>query len=106
MEEVVKLAGCFSSRLNDVILKTNSDKSYLEVFSNHTEFGNHEAKINSEVGGKDVSAVFNWRYVLDGLKNINEDDIIFEFNGDLKPAMIKPVKETDFFYILMPIRNS
>ena len=106
LEEVVKLAGCFSSRLNDIILKTNSEKSYLEVFSNHTEFGNHEARISSEVKGKDVSVVFNWRYVLDGLKNINEDDIIFEFNGDLKSAMIKPVKETDFFYVLMPIRNT
>ncbi len=106
LEEVVKLAGCFSSRLNDIILKTNSNKSYLEVFSNHAEFGNHEARINSEVKGKDVSVVFNWRYVLDGLKNINEDDLIFEFNGDQKPAMIKPIKETDFFYILMPIRNT
>lgn len=106
LEEVVKLAGCFSSRLNDVILKTNSEKSYLEVFSNHTEFGNHEARINAEVKGKDVSIVFNWRYVLDGLKNTSEDDLIFEFNGDLKPAMIKPVKETDFFYVLMPIKNT
>lgn len=106
LEEVVKLAGCFSSRLNDIILKTNSEKSYLEVFSNHTEFGNHEARINSEVKGKDVSVVFNWRYILDGLKNLNEDDIIFEFNGDQKPAMIKPVKETDFFYVLMPIKNT
>lgn len=106
LEEVVKLAGCFSSRLNDIILKTNSEKSYLEVSSNHIEFGNHEARINSEVKGKDVNIVFNWRYVLDGLKNLNEDDIIFEFNGDQKPAMIKPVKETDFFYVLMPIKNT
>lgn len=106
LEEVVKLAGCFSSRLNDIIVKTNSEKSYLEVFSSHTEFGNHEARINSEIEGKDVNVVFNWRYILDGLKNISGDDIIFEFNGDQKPAMIKPVKETDFFYILMPIRNT
>ncbi|MDO8676292.1 MAG: DNA polymerase III subunit beta [Candidatus Azambacteria bacterium] len=106
LEEVVKLSGCFSSRLNDMTLKTSSSKSYLEVSSNHTEFGNHEARINSEVEGKDVNIVFNWRYVLDGLKNIIGDDIIFEFNGDQKPAMIKPVKETDFFYILMPIKNS
>lgn len=106
LEESIKLAGCFSSKLNDVTVKTNSEKSQMEIFSNNNEYGNHHAKIDSEVKGKDVSMVFNWRYVLDGLKNIDDDELILEFNGDQKPAVIKPAKNSDFFYILMPIRNS
>ena len=106
LEESIKLAGCFSSKLNDITMKTNSEKSQMEIFSNNSEYGNHHGKIDSEIKGKDVTIVFNWHYFLDGLKNINEDELILEFNGDQKPAVIKPAKNADFFYILMPIRNS
>ena len=106
LEESIRLSGCFSSKLNDVTFKTNLSKSQVEVLSSHSEHGNHNAKINAEIKGKDVSVVFNWRYFLDGLKNIEGDEIVLEFNGDIKPAVIKPAKNADFFYILMPIRNS
>lgn len=106
LEEAVKLSGCFSSRLNEVALKTNSGQSCLEVFSNNNEVGNHQAKIDSEIKGEDVNITFNWRYLLDGLKNINNEEIILEFNGDQKPAVIRPAKNNDFFYILMPIKNT
>lgn len=105
LEEAVKLASCFSSKLNDVVFKTDGNKSNLKIFSNNSDFGNHEAKIDSEVKGKDVNVVFNWKYVLDGLKNISEDELVLEFNGDQKPSVMRPLKNTDFFYILMPIRN-
>ncbi len=106
LEESIRLSGCFSSKLNDVTVKTNSNSSQIEVFSAHSQYGNHNAKINSEIKGKDLSFIFNWRYFLDGLKNIEEDEIVLEFNGDQKSAVIKPSKNADFFYILMPIRNS
>ena len=106
LEESIKLSGCFSSKLNDVTMKTKSGKSQMEIFSNNNEYGNHHAKIDSEIKGDDVTIVFNWRYFLDGLKNINDDELILEFNGDQKPAVIKPAKNADFFYILMPIRNT
>lgn len=105
LEESIKLAGCFSSKLNDITIKTNSSKSQMEIFSNNNEYGNHHAKIVSEIKGRDVSIVFNWRYFLDGLKNIDNDELVLEFNGDQKPAVIKPSKNADLFYILMPIRN-
>lgn len=106
LEESIKLSGCFSSKLNDITIKTNSSKSQMEIFSNNNEYGSHRAKIDSEIKGRDISIVFNWRYLLDGLKNINEDELVLEFNGDQKPAVIKPSKNADFFYILMPIRNT
>jgi len=105
LEEAVRLSGCFSSRLNDIILKTKSDKSYLEVFSNNSEIGNHKTIIDSEIKGGDVDITFNWRYLLDGLKNTHGDEIILEFNGDQKPAVMKPAQGIDFFYILMPIKS-
>ncbi|HAJ44798.1 MAG: polymerase III, beta subunit protein [Candidatus Azambacteria bacterium GW2011_GWE1_42_9] len=105
LEEAVKLSGCFSSRLNEVSIKTSGGKSHMEVSSGDSEIGEHKARIDSEIKGGDIAATFNWHYLLDGLKSISGDDIIFEFNGDQKPAMIRPASGSDFFYIIMPIRN-
>lgn len=106
LEEAVKLSGCFSSKLNEVTLKTIAEKSLIEVFSNNNEVGNHQTKINSEIKGEDVNITFNWKYLLDGLKNVNSEEIVLEFNGDQRPAIIKPARSSDFFYILMPIKNA
>lgn len=106
LEESIKLAGCFSSKLNDIKIKTNSEKSYLQVSSSNNDYGNHDAKVASNIKGKDVSVVFNWRFIIDGLKNINDDELVLEFSGDQKPAVIRPAGNSEFFYILMPIRNS
>lgn len=106
LEEAVKLAGCFSTKLNDITIKTNVAKSNLEVLASHSDYGSHHAKIESEIKGKDAVTVFNWRYVLDGLKNISGENAVFEINGDQKPAVLKPADKSDFFYILMPIKNN
>lgn len=103
LEEAVKLSGCFSSKLNEVSLKTGSSR--LEVFSDNGEIGAHKSNIPAEVTGEDVNITFNWKYLLDGLKNISEDEIILQFNGNQKSAVIKPAKNGDCFYILMPIKN-
>lgn len=106
LEEAVKLSGCFSSRLNEVVLKTNCSQSCIDVLSNNNEIGSNESKISAKIEGKDVVITFNWRYLLDGLKSIDSEDVVIEFSGDQKPAILKPPKDSDFFYILMPIKNS
>ena len=78
----------------------------MEVSSGDSEIGEHKARIDSEIKGGDIAATFNWHYLLFGLKSIGSNDIIFEFNGDQKPAMIRPAIGSDFFYIIMPIRNA
>ena len=104
-EEAIRLASCFTGRLSDVVFKTNSKNGELEVFSNDTDLGEHQTKLKSDIKGKDVQAVFNWRYVLDGLKNIRSEELLIEFNGGERPAIIRPVGRSDYFYIVMPIKN-
>ena len=106
LEESIKLSGCFSSKLNDVKIKTNHGRPYLQVSSSNNDYGNHDAKVSGEIKGKDIDITFNWRYFLDGLKNTNSNELFLEFNGDQKPAVIRPVGNSDFFYIIIPIRNS
>jgi DNA polymerase-3 subunit beta len=67
--------------------------------------GNYETKISGKAEGDNVSVSFNYRFVLDGLSNIKDSEIIFEINNESSPGILRPVNKEDFLYIIMPIKN-
>ena len=58
-----------------------------------------------EIKGDDFEISYNWRYLLEGLKNFNSEELIFSVNGDTKPTLIKSAVDSSYFYLLMPIKN-
>jgi DNA polymerase III sliding clamp (beta) subunit (PCNA family) len=49
---------------------------------------------------------FNVKLIIDILKNLTGEEIIFGLNGALNPGMIKPKEEKEnYLYIVMPIRT-
>jgi len=102
----LKLVSTFSSRNNEVIIRTQEDKKTIEVYSSDSALGENKYLIPTKIKGESVEVVFNWRYLLDGLKNINFSDIVCGLQGDTKPAIIKSSNDTSYFYILMPIKNN
>ena len=102
--KAVKIGSFFSSKINDLRLKINSKKSQIEVFSQDIELGENVSQINSEIKGKDVEIIFNHKYLLDGLNNINTEKVIIGFNGETSPGIIRPEGKDDFIYIIMPIK--
>lgn len=102
----LKLVSNFSSRINDIKFKLGDGKKVLEVYSANQYLGENNYFIPVKSKGKDVGEIkFNWRYLLDGLKNFDSETINFIVNGDIKPAVIKSPEDASYFYILMPIKS-
>ena len=102
--KAVKIGSFFSSKINDIRFKINSKKSLIEVFSQDIELGENSSEISGEIKGKDLEIIFNHKYLLDGLNNINTEKIIIGFNGEVSPGIIKPEGKEDFVYVIMPIK--
>ena len=66
--------------------------------------GENSSEIKGEIKGKDLEIIFNHKYLLDGLNNINTEKIVIGFNGETSPGIIKPENKDDFIYIIMPIK--
>ena len=73
-----KLASLFSSKINDIKIILNPDKKTLELKSADQYKGEFSTTINTEIKGDGFEVVFNYKYVLDGLANISDENIIFE----------------------------
>jgi len=49
--------------------------------------------------------VVNYRYLLDGLNNIDSENVKIEVINSNTPCVLKPEKEEDYLYIIMPIKQ-
>lgn len=102
--KAVKLSSFFSSKINDVRLKINPKKSIIEIFSQDIELGENLSELKAEIKGKDLEIIFNHKYLLDGLNSMDSKKVILGLNGEVSPGIIKPEGDTDFIYVVMPIK--
>lgn len=101
----VKLVSAFSGKANDIKLKTKDGKKVLEAYSANQYLGENKYLVPAKIKGDDFEVSFNWRYLIDGLKNFSGKELLFKVNNSAKPAMLKSLSDESYFYILMPVRS-
>ena len=99
----LKLASSFSGRNSEVTLRTK-DKRTLEIFSSDSSIGENRFLLPVKIDGEDTEVIFNWQFLLDGIKGGQSKSVILGLNGGERPAVIKSPEEAGYFYILMPIK--
>ena len=100
----VKAAGLFASRINDV--KLNIETRNIKIRTENRDVGKYESSIDASTEGESKETTFNCQYLLDGLGNIEGDEVVIKMNNSDSPAVLESTKTKDYFYILMPIKGS
>lgn len=100
----IKTAGLFCGKINEVKLKANPTQKTLDIFSQNPELGENKSTLQGKITGKEIEASFNWRFLSEGLLNIKSQEITFDLNGEEGPAILRPVGDESYFYIVMPIK--
>jgi len=100
----LKLTGVFSDRLNEIKITIPKEMKSIEVSSSNSFLGENKYLVPAKIKGDPVEAVFNWRFVADGIKNLESENIFIGLTGDRTPAIIKPTGDPNYFYIVMPIK--
>ena len=70
------------------------------------DVGNIEEILKAEIKGGDKSQIsFNIRLITDALKVLGTEKMVLELGDGLSPGVIRPEGESDYIYIVMPIRT-
>lgn len=101
----LKISNIFSDKFNQITLKVNPGEKFFEVESNNTDIGENTTLISGALSGENVSANFNYKYILDCFQSISSDSINLQLNGKNKPMIIKPIGDTSFMYLVMPMNR-
>lgn len=75
----------------------------LKLTTNN-EIGNIEEEIEIEKVGNDAKIALNFKYLLDILKAIDEEEVKIYVNTESTPLFIKSKENGNFDYLIMPVR--
>lgn len=102
----VKAAALFSKiGINDINLDFPKNKNQIVISSASGQTGENITELGARVKGEDNGVVVNYRYLLDGLNNLESEDIIIEIIDGNTPCIIKSEKQTNYLYVVMPIKQ-
>ena len=102
ISNALKTTGLLSGKINEVRL--NIEKKVIKVSSNDLSVGDSEYLVPCKTKGDNLNIAFNYKYLLDGLKSINEKNVFLGFNKENNPLVLKPIEDSSYLYILMPLR--
>jgi DNA polymerase-3 subunit beta len=97
----VRRAALVSSDKNNSV-KINVAPNVLQVTGSSPEYGESNVSLNVEYNGPDVTVAFNPQFLLDPLKALTRDEVIFEFKDELSPGVIRT--PDSFLCVIMPLR--
>jgi len=87
---------------NNLVKFTVSDDNL--IITSNSEIGNVYEEIPIELEGNDITIAFNSKYLLDGIKVIDSEEVIMNFVSNVNPCIIKPVEDNSYTYLILPVR--
>jgi DNA polymerase-3 subunit beta len=104
LQEALKLSSVFGGQLQEIIFRLSEGKKTLEVFSQNQTVGQNVYRLGARINHPiSLESVFNSRYLSDALKAVTNEDVLFGFNDEGRPILIRSPRDDSYFYILMPV---
>lgn len=85
------------------LVKLEYDDRIVKILSN-TELGSVEESVSIQTEGIDQLIAFNSRYLLEGIKNMDDVEIKCQLLDEVNPMIIEGVKNDNYLYLVLPVR--
>lgn len=87
------------------VVKFNFTQGQLEIMADTPEAGRSKDYIDIEYNFDDMLTAFNYRYVLDGLKNMDSKNVEIEISDVLAASIFKPQDDnSNYICLIMPVK--
>ena len=101
----LKISNIFSDKFNQVIISIKPNEKIFEIESKNIDIGENTTLLSGALSGENVSANFNYKYILDCFQSISGDSLSLELNGNNKPMILRGVGDSSFLYLVMPMNR-
>src|SRR3989344_5049769 len=101
----IKTASLFSGKVNEVKISISKEKQELEIFSASHDVGENTSRFAAKVEGDSIGVSFNYKFLMDGLLHIKSSEIVFDISKEEGPCILRPVGDSSYLYVVMPIKS-
>ena len=88
---------------NSNLIKLDFQEENVVITSN-SQLGKAREEVSIDMQGEGVQIAFNSRYLLDVLKNMEEDEVVMEMTSGVSPCVIKGKNMNNAKYLVLPVR--
>lgn len=85
-------------------IKINFSPKRMVISANTPDVGESRESIPIPYDDKEIEIAFNPNFVIDVLKNLDDDEVLCEITDGVNPGIIR--SGTEFLYVIMPMRLS
>jgi DNA polymerase-3 subunit beta len=100
----IKTASLFSGKVNEIKISIHPEKQELEVSAASHDLGENTSSIPVKIEGEAIEVSFNYKFLMDGLLNIKSSEVIFDISKEEGPCILRPVGDSSYIYVAMPIK--
>ena len=101
----IERASLLSQTEKNNLIKLSIRDNVMVITSNNDK-GDVKEVVSLQLEGDYLDIAFNSRYFLEGLKNIDSEEIYIEFTTNVNPCIIRPADGVKYTYLLLPVRIS
>lgn len=88
------------------IIKLESNKNKINIFSNIPEIGKVEETLNVEKDtDEDIKIAFSSKYMIEALRALQCETVELLFNGEINPIIVKNLNDDSVIQLILPIRT-
>ena len=86
------------------IVKLEFTNNNLKLTADTPDSGKSEENLDIDYVGEELTIAFNYKFVLEALKNIDSDIVKIGLNTPLSATMFRPTSEEDYVCLIMPVQ--
>ena len=103
LQNGLERASLMAKEGNTNLIKLDIQDDTLIITSN-SQLGKVREEVVINLQGEELQIAFNSRYLLDVLKNMEEEDIVMEMSSSVSPCVIKGKNLNNGKYLVLPVR--
>lgn len=103
LQDSLERASLLTGKDRAGLVKMDIDKNKISIMSN-SEIGNVHEEISCESDSSPLLIAFNARYILEGIRVIEEEDIVLQFTDSVNPCIIQGIEDKSYLYLVLPVR--
>lgn len=86
------------------IVRVKVEDGKMKIYAKSSGLGEGEAVVEAKKTGDDNEIAFNVKFLMDLLKNIEDQTVSMEISSAVEPAIFRTEEDRDFLHVIMPVR--
>ena len=103
LQNAIERASLMAKDGNTNLIKLEIQQDNLIITSN-SQLGKVREEISMKLQGEEIQIAFNSRYLLDVLKNMEDEEVVMKMTSSISPCVIQETSNENAKYLVLPVR--